>query len=206
MESARTRKGQRLAAHFPEPGEVVDLGAGRKVQCCPGHGVRLLVREAEHVGGGLAAVVAEVVVEAGQFQRAADLAGDHLGADAALADQQAGADQLIHGFAHGGPGKVQLGGQVDLIFQPAAGLQQPRVYRGLDALHHLVVQRHWGRAVDPQIQLIRHWTCSLVLRGGRSAGLSAYVRLCSLDRTYCLFLIVAGPPRAAKGHPEGPGV
>ena len=34
-------QGQRLAAHFPEPGEVVDLGAGGELQGRPGGGVGL---------------------------------------------------------------------------------------------------------------------------------------------------------------------
>ena len=57
-----------FAAHFPQPGEVVDLGSGRQLSMARVASSASMWREAEHLGGGLPAVVGEVVVEAGEFQ------------------------------------------------------------------------------------------------------------------------------------------
>ena len=147
---------QRLAAHFAQAGEVVDLGAGRQLQSGQGGGVGLHVGEAQYLGGGFFAVVGEIVKQAGELQRAPDLAGDHLRSHATLADQQAGADQFVHGFAHGGPGQVELRREVDFVVQPAARLQDSAVDGRLDPLNHLVVQGYGGGTVDVETKLIRH--------------------------------------------------
>ena len=83
----------------------------------------------------------QVVEQAGQLDRAGDLAVHHLGADPALADQQALVDQFLDGPAHGRPGQSELLGQADLVVQPVAGRQIALVDRMLDLLGDLEVQR-----------------------------------------------------------------
>lgn len=86
-----------------------------------------------------------------------DLAGYHLCSHPAFANQETGADELIHCLAHGGPGQVELCREVDLVVQAAPGFQDAAVDRGLDALDHLVVEGHWRRTIDAETELVRHW-------------------------------------------------
>ena len=99
--------GQRLAVCVPQPAQVQHVAAGRDRQ----HH-RDLVGGGDHlVGqdhrGGCLVMAGQVVEQAGQFDGAGDLAVHHLGADAALADQQALVDQLLNGAAHGRAGTVR---------------------------------------------------------------------------------------------------
>ncbi|MDQ0823090.1 hypothetical protein QFZ69_003969 [Arthrobacter sp. V1I7] len=105
---------------------------------------------------GFFAVVGEVVEQTGELQWTADLAGNHLRSHAAFADQQAGADQFVHGLAHGRAGQIELGRKVDFVVEAAARFQDTAVDGGLDALNYLVVQGHGGGAVDVETKLIRH--------------------------------------------------
>ena len=67
----------------------------------------------------------QVVEQAGQLDRPADLAVHHLGADAALADQQALVDQFLNGAPHGRAGQSELFGEADLVVEPIPGDSWP---------------------------------------------------------------------------------
>ena len=100
--------------------------------------------EREDLRGGLLAAAGEVVEEAREFEVPAHLARDDLGAHAALAHEQAGADQLVHRLAHGRAREVELRRELDLVLEPRAGLKGAAADHRLDALDHLVVQGNGG--------------------------------------------------------------
>ena len=62
----------------------------------------------------------QVVVQAGQLDRAADLAVHDLGADAALADQQALVHQVLDRLAHGRAGQAEAGRPASISFSSRA--------------------------------------------------------------------------------------
>jgi hypothetical protein len=108
----------------------------------------------QHLGGGLLPGAAQVVVQAGELDRALDLAVHHLGADAALAYEQALVDEVLDGLADRRPRQAELVGQQDLVVQPGAGHQVSAPDRLGDLLGHLEVERHGAGAiqVDPQVR------------------------------------------------------
>ena len=111
---------ERLAVRAAQPLERVDLGALGQAQVQrdgPGGGQ---AAEADHGGGRIPAGLGQVVVQAGELDLAADLGVHDLGADAALADQQAAVDQVADGLAHGRPGQAEPVGQVDLVLEPGS--------------------------------------------------------------------------------------
>ena len=95
----------------------------------------------------------QIVEQAGQLDRPGDLAVHHLGADPALADQQALVDQFLDGAAHGGPGQAELLGQADLVVQPVAGREIALVDGVLDLLGDLEVQRHRAGTIQVDEEL-----------------------------------------------------
>ena len=68
----------------------------------------------------------QVRVEAGQPLVPAELGADHLGADAALADQQPLVDQLLDRLPGGRSGQAESGGQRQLVLQSVARSRAPR--------------------------------------------------------------------------------
>ena len=98
------------------------------------------------VGGG------QIVEQAGELERAAELGRHHLGADAAAADEQALAHQLLHGLAHRGPAQAEPFGQVGLRVDAVAGPQPPVADGVLELLGELEVQGHAAAAIQGQVQ------------------------------------------------------
>ena len=98
------------------------------------------------VGGG------EIVEQAGELERPAELRGHHLGADAAAAHEQPLAHQLLDGLAHRGPAQAEPLGEVGLGVDAVAGAQ-PAVADGvLELLGELEVQGHAAAAIQGQVQ------------------------------------------------------
>src|SRR4029453_2970846 len=104
--------------------------------------------EAEYFGGGLLPVVGEIVVKAGKFKWTPHLTGHDLRADPSLAHQEPAADQFVHGLSHSGAGQVELGGEVDFVFQAATRFQEPTVDGRFNALYDLMVEGDGGGAID----------------------------------------------------------
>ena len=92
----------------------------------------------------------QVVVEAGQLDLAVDPVVHDLGAHAALAHQQALADQFLDGAAHGGPGQAVPVGEQDLVVQARTGPHLAPLDRLLDLLGHLEVERDGAGPVEVQ--------------------------------------------------------
>ena len=72
----------------------------------------------DHPGARRLVRPGQVVVEAGQLDRALDQPVHHLGADAALADEQALGDELLDRPAHGRAGQAEPVGELDLVLEP----------------------------------------------------------------------------------------
>ncbi len=140
--------GQRLVLGIAEPPQVQDRRPGLDGQHRGGlvGGVDHLV--GQHIGPRGLMMTGQVVEQAGQFDRPADLAVHHLGADTALADQQPLVDQFLYGATHRRAGQPELLGQTDLVVQAIARGQLTIVDRVLDLLGDLVVQRHWAGPVE----------------------------------------------------------
>ena len=76
-----------------------------------------------HLRARCAAGLRQVVVQAGQLDRAAHLRVHDLGADAAAAHQHATLDEIADGLSHRGPGHTEPVGELHLVLEAAADRQ-----------------------------------------------------------------------------------
>ena len=79
----------------------------------------------EQLRGRLLAGAGQVVEQAGQLDAAVHGVLDHLGADAALADQQALVDEFLDRAAGGGSRQGQPLGQREFVLEPIPGASSP---------------------------------------------------------------------------------
>ncbi len=165
---------------------MVDGGPGRKLEGFLDLWCGRPVREGDDFRRRCAPAAREVVKKAREINGAADGTGNHLRSYASFADQQSLADKLVHGLAHGGPGKPQRCGEGEFALQPLTPGQAPVVDGGFYARCHLPVERDGRIAVDTQVQG-RHgvapWSSVPVVgrggAGGRvAAGTSVFSSVC----------------------------
>ena len=89
----------------------------------------------------------QVVVEAGQLERAAHLGVDDLGADAAFADQHAAFDKILDGPSGGRPGDTQPFGQSHLVLDAGADADLALFDQLLQPRGDLEIERNRARSV-----------------------------------------------------------
>src|SRR5205823_5892851 len=124
----------------PEAFERDHRGPFRQAECGGDGAVGRLDAVEQHLRGRPLAAAHEVVVQAGQFDTAADLRVHHAGAHTPLADQQALLDQVLDRPPHGRPGQAQLGGELQLVVEPVALPDLAGLDGALQVLSQLEVQ------------------------------------------------------------------
>ena len=97
---------------------------------------------------GVLAGAREVVEQAGQLDPAVHRALDDLGADAALAHQQALVDEFLDGPSGGGPRQRQALRQREFVLEAIARCQIAVADRGFDGLGELIVERNRAGPVE----------------------------------------------------------
>ncbi len=112
-------------------------------------------RQVEQASGRVLTGAGEIVMQAGQFQRAPDRRHDHLGTDAPLAHQQALVHQVGDRLPQRRSRQVEVVGQVEFVRNPVAGVELAAGDRVLDLPRHLQVQGNRTRTVDGQRQFDR---------------------------------------------------
>ena len=141
-------QGERLVLGAAQPPDPDDVGIGWEPQCDRDWFGRRHDPETANGRGRMLAGPVEVVVQAGQLDRAADLRLHHLRPDSALADQHALVDETLDGLPHRRPGQGKLPGEDNLVREPGTGRQRARDDRLLDLLGDLEVEGDRTSAVD----------------------------------------------------------
>ena len=95
----------------------------------------------------------EVIKEARQLDRTAELRRDNLGAHAATPHEQALAHQLLHGLPNSGPAKAESLGEFGLGVDAVTGAQPAVADRILELLGQLEVQGHATAAIHGELKL-----------------------------------------------------
>ena len=110
-------------------------------------------QEREHSSERLAARLGEVVVQARQFERAAHLIADDLGAHATTTHEQPVVDERLDGSPDRGARHLPAFGEVEFVVEERSLGQHAGTNGVLELAAQLVIERHWADPAEDDVEV-----------------------------------------------------